>query len=69
MADAWSEFWFTPRDPTLLGLMRILAGLVTLYTFVIHGFTLQAFLGENAWFGLGLRDEMVRDRPVFVGRS
>ena len=67
MADAWNAFWFTPQDPTLLGLMRILAGMVTLYTFVIHGYTMQAFLGEDAWFGLALRNEMVDDRPVVVG--
>src|SRR5262249_25022722 len=35
----WNGFWFGPQDPTLLGLMRILAGLVMLYTIVVHGLT------------------------------
>jgi hypothetical protein len=65
--DAWNAFWFTPQDPTLLGLMRIFAGMVTLYTFVIHGFTLPTLMGENAWYGLALRNEMIADRAVSVG--
>lgn len=64
---SWNAFWFTPKDPTLLCMMRILVGMVTLYTFVIHGLTLQEFMGENAWYDLKLRREMIDHRPMMVG--
>ena len=62
----WIGFWFTPQDPTLLGLMRILAGLVTLYTIVVHGLTLAQFMGEDGWCDLPLRLEQVREYPQNV---
>jgi Vitamin K-dependent gamma-carboxylase len=62
----WIGFWFTPEDPTLLGLMRILAGLVTLYTVTVHGFTLPQFMGEHAWVDAKLRLEQVREFPHAV---
>ncbi len=64
---AWNAFWFTPQDPTLLGMMRILVGTITLYTFAIHSITLQEFVGEHAWFDREMRREMIEDRPMFVG--
>jgi hypothetical protein len=67
IADAWSRFWFTPADPTLLGLMRLLAGMVTLYTFVIHGFTMDKFLAQDAWFGAAQRLDSYHDRAIYVG--
>jgi hypothetical protein len=62
----WNAFWFTPQDPTLLGLMRILAGLITFYTIFIHGLTLDTFMSEHAWYDLEGRGEMVRDNPYVV---
>ena len=62
----WIDFWFAPKDPTVLGLMRILAGLVTLYTIVIHGLTLPQFMGEHAWCDLKLRQEQIREQPFLV---
>ena len=62
----WIAFWFTPKDPTLLGLMRILAGLVTLYTIVIHGLTLPQFMGANAWCDVDLRRQQIHDQPYVV---
>ena len=26
VAEGWDRFWFTPADPTLLGLIRVLTG-------------------------------------------
>src|SRR4051794_11634975 len=65
-ASRWLAFWFTPQDPTLLGLMRILAGVITLYTFAVHGMTLQALMGERGWFDLATRLDTVYNRPVLV---
>lgn len=61
---AWNGFWFTPADPTILGLMRLTCGLVTLYTMFIYSFNLQEFMGEHAWYDLSLRMEIVRDRGM-----
>lgn len=61
---AWDRFWFSPADPTLLGALRILAGLVTVYTMVAYTFDLQAMMGENAWYDLETRLRVVHDRPV-----
>lgn len=66
MAAAWNAFWFSPQDPTLLGLMRIFVGMVTLYTFTVQGFMLYDFLGEDGWYDLRLRREMFHERPVVV---
>ena len=30
LARGWNDFWYTPADPSLLGLIRILTGLVLL---------------------------------------
>ena len=59
----WIGFWFAPQDPTLLGLMRILGGLVMLYTITVHGLTLPQFMGEHAWCDLKLRMEQIHEQP------
>ncbi len=73
MARAWSGFWFTPRDPSVLGLMRILCGAITLYTVFVYSFKLQDFMGKDAWLDLDFRLENVRNQPYrcvpFDGRE
>ncbi|MGC8638395.1 MAG: HTTM domain-containing protein [Isosphaeraceae bacterium] len=48
-ADGWNAFWFTPADPTLLGLLRILTGLMLLYTHAVWGLVLGDFFGPVGW--------------------
>jgi hypothetical protein len=55
-AEAWNRFWFTPADPTLLGLIRILTGLMLLYTHAVWGLVLERFFGPRSW----LSPELVR---------
>jgi hypothetical protein len=62
----WIAFWFTPKDPTVLCLMRILAGLVTLYTIFIHGLTLPQFMGADGWCDVNLRRQQIHDQPYVV---
>lgn len=47
--SGWCRFWFTAADPTPLCLMRIVAGLLTLYVHIAYTFDLVAFFGPNAW--------------------
>lgn len=63
---AWERFWFTPADPTLLGLIRVTCGMIVLYTLFGYSFQLAEFMGTDAWLDLGLRMEQVRDRPVQI---
>src|SRR5262245_23639881 len=63
----WNTFWFAPRDPLLLGLMRILTGAVFCYSLIIYSFSLGDFLGPHAWFDLQLAQELTLDQPRQVG--
>ncbi len=49
LADGWDAFWFTPADPTLLGLIRVLTGLMLLYTHAVWGLVLPEFFGPYSW--------------------
>jgi hypothetical protein len=63
-AQAWNRFWFTPADPTLLGLIRICCGLITLYTIAAYSFTLQDVFGKHAWLDQTFRDDLRYYNPV-----
>ena len=54
--DQWDQFFFTPRDPALTGVIRIATGLMLVYTYVVWGSDLDSFFGEHAW----LDGELVR---------
>jgi hypothetical protein len=64
MLEAWNRFWFMPSDPTVLGAIRILTGLITFYTLLAYSIDLQELMGENAWLDLQLRQEQYRQAPV-----
>ena len=48
-ARGWNQFWFTPRDTATLGLIRILAGLMLLYTHLVWTLELESFFGRDGW--------------------
>lgn len=56
VSESWDAFWFTPADPTLLGVIRILTGLMLLYTHAVWGLVLPEFFGQTSW----LSPELVR---------
>ncbi len=45
----WNSFWFSPSDPATLGLIRILAGLMLLYTHLVWTLDLPGFFGPHGW--------------------
>ncbi|MBS0211005.1 MAG: HTTM domain-containing protein [Planctomycetes bacterium] len=45
----WNRFWFGPSDPATLGMIRILAGAMLLYTHLVWTINLTDFFGPNAW--------------------
>jgi hypothetical protein len=53
-SEQWNAFWYTPADPTLLGLIRILTGIMLLYTHAVWGLALDDFLGPDGWISRDL---------------
>lgn len=48
-SNGWNRFWFSPADPTTLCLIRVLAGLMLLYSHAVWTLDLEAFFGEQSW--------------------
>ncbi len=46
---AWDRFWFTPRRPHVLSLLRIVTGAMLLYGHLVLASQLMSFLGDSAW--------------------
>ncbi len=46
---AWDAFFFTPADPTPLGLVRIAVGLMLLWSFGWLGADLRGWFGADGW--------------------
>ena len=46
----WRDFWFRPADPTTLGFIRIMTGLLVLYIYLTYSLDLQSFFGQHAWY-------------------
>jgi uncharacterized membrane protein YphA (DoxX/SURF4 family) len=51
VTQAWDRFWFSKRDPTVLGIMRWLVGGMLVYTHLVRGLNLPAFFGSAGWNG------------------
>ncbi len=65
VAAAWEQFWFTPADPIVLGVMRILVGGMLLYTHIVWGTNLPAFFSERGWMSPALMDVFQRGELIF----
>jgi hypothetical protein len=64
--QSWCNFWFRPADPTPLALMRIVAGLLTLYVHISYCLDLNAFFGEHGWYERPLAERAYREYPIFL---
>lgn len=47
--ESWTDFWFAPSSPTTLSAIRVLAGIMLLYTHLVWSKGLTEFFGENGW--------------------
>ncbi len=65
LADDWDRFWFRPADPTLLGVVRILTGLMLLYTHAVWGLVLRPFFGTASWLSPALVRAIQEDQFTF----
>jgi hypothetical protein len=61
----WNRFWYTPADPSLLGLIRILTGLMLVYTHAVWGLALPDFYTSTGWISPALVRSMVANQSVY----
>lgn len=50
MADAfkaWDQFWFTPADPLIVGMIRLLTGWMLFYNLAVWTLDLEAFFSDD----------------------
>jgi uncharacterized membrane protein YphA (DoxX/SURF4 family) len=47
--DTWDRFWFTPKAPHTLAVIRIATGLMLLYAHLVTATQLFSFVGDDAW--------------------
>jgi predicted DCC family thiol-disulfide oxidoreductase YuxK len=45
----WNDFFFSPQDPTPVGLMRIAAGLLAFWSLFVFGLDLNDYFGSTGW--------------------
>lgn len=64
MWRSWCRFWFNPADPTLLGLVRICAGLMVLYVHLAYTFDLDVLIGRHAWLDLETITDFRQNIPI-----
>jgi predicted DCC family thiol-disulfide oxidoreductase YuxK len=58
----WNAFFFTPADPTPLGVMRVGFGLLGLWSLFVLGLDLHDYLGSTGWADPALIGESLRTR-------
>jgi hypothetical protein len=63
---AWNRFWFGAIDPTGLGLMRILCGLLVFYTHLVYSYDLFSYLGPHPWLDQQAQNYLRKEWPVAV---
>src|SRR5436190_8780019 len=49
VARGWDRFFFMPKDPIVLGILRILVGSIVLYVHVSSASEVLNFIGPEAW--------------------
>jgi predicted DCC family thiol-disulfide oxidoreductase YuxK len=58
----WNAFFFSPADPTCVGLLRIAAGLLALWSLFVFGLDLNDYFGSTGWAEPGVIRDL--ERPL-----
>ncbi len=66
IGQAWNRFWFTPSDPLALSVVRVLVGLISIYTLLTYTPDLEWLLSPD---GLLARDSVTQLRGDFYSLS
>ena len=61
IGSAWTRFWFTPSDPIVLSLIRVLVGLLAVWWYLGYYADLQAWFGPNGLLSHELTQQMRTD--------
>lgn len=62
---AWDRFWFQPGSPTTLGLIRLCAGVLTLYVHLAYSYDLFEFFGADGWMNLKRANQQRYEAPWY----
>src|ERR1019366_9080876 len=62
---AWNHFWLGAIDPTGLGFMRILCGILVFYTTLTYSDDLLSYLGPHAWLDKTAQNHIRHEAPVY----
>src|SRR5689334_14475247 len=68
VGTGWTRFWFAPSDPIVLGLIRILTGLVALWWYLGLYTELQHWFAPNGLFSLDMMHQMRSDPDLNTER-
>jgi predicted DCC family thiol-disulfide oxidoreductase YuxK len=49
VSEGWDAFFFTPADPTVLGLIRVATGLLVMWSLLVFGLDLHDYFGSDGW--------------------
>jgi hypothetical protein len=60
----WERFWFTPADPIVLAMIRIVSGMVIVYMLAVYSLNLPEMMGDHAWVDLPTRLQWALEKPV-----
>jgi predicted DCC family thiol-disulfide oxidoreductase YuxK len=62
----WNAFFFTPADPTPLGLIRVVLGLLALWSLLVLGLDLHDYFGSDGWADPTVILQTQRQRQPFA---
>jgi predicted DCC family thiol-disulfide oxidoreductase YuxK len=69
VARGWDAFFFTPADPTPLGLIRVAVGALAFWSLLVYGLDLRDYFGSDGWADpnawSGLRPNGHGDEPGY----
>jgi len=60
--EAWDRFWFTPADPLPLAVIRVVTGLLLVWSSAVWLADADAFFGDRGWLP-PQRVELMNDQP------
>ncbi len=65
VVDNWNDFWFTPRDPFAMSVMRILVGWMVFYTVLVWGMRLDSFFNVDGFNSMEMLEKhlLVEEGP------
>jgi hypothetical protein len=66
LVRGWDAFFFTPADPTPLGLIRVATGLLLLWSVGVLGLDLRAFLGSGGWVDPAVHRQVMAEQTPWA---